>query len=428
MDEEDRILSQIKQGHTVGHFDTIRQKKDGKLIDVSITVSPVKNKSASIIGASKVARDISEQKQAEENLRQSERKFAILFDKAPFAAALSSFPDGIIMDVNEAFEKSFGHTRQEAIGRTSFELGINLDRSLRKQTITPLDTNRSVRDFEVTLYTRSGDERIFSMNIDLVDISNDKYILSIAQDVTERKHAETNLQLTLQELKRSNAELEQFAYVASHDLQEPLRTITGMVQLLQKKYQNNLDAQADQYIAYMVEAAERLQALINDLLEFSRVDRLNRLFEEIYMNDTVETALKSLSKTIRENNAAITYDDLPKVKGDSSQLIRLLQNLIGNAIKFKGERQPEIHISVKNMEDTWQFSIHDNGIGIEPEYFERIFVIFQRLHTRSEYPGTGIGLSLCKKIVQRHGGQIWVESETGTGTTFHFTLMQEVIK
>jgi light-regulated signal transduction histidine kinase (bacteriophytochrome) len=232
----------------------------------------------------------------------------------------------------------------------------------------------------------------------------------------------------LQEVQRSNTELEQFAYVASHDLQEPLRTITGMVQLLQKRYQGNLDARADQYISFTVEAAARMQALINDLLEFSRVDRHGKPFEDVDMQDAVETAIKSLAKTIQENNATISHENLPTVRADSSQMTRLFQNLIGNAIKFRSEHKPKIHISANNLDGTCHFSVRDNGIGIEPQYFERIFVIFQRLHTRTEYPGTGIGLSLCKKIVERHGGQIWVKSESGAGTTFHFTIPHEVIK
>jgi light-regulated signal transduction histidine kinase (bacteriophytochrome) len=171
-----------------------------------------------------------------------------------------------------------------------------------------------------------------------------------------------------------------------------------------------------------VEAAARMQALINDLLEFSRVDRYGKPFEDVDMQDAVEAAIKSLAQTIQESSAIITYEGLPTVKADSSQMLRLFQNLIGNAIKFRSEQEPNIHISAVNTEGTWHFSVRDNGIGIEPQYFERIFVIFQRLHTRAEYPGTGIGLSLCKKIIERHGGQIRVESESGAGTTFHFTI------
>jgi light-regulated signal transduction histidine kinase (bacteriophytochrome) len=280
------------------------------------------------------------------------------------------------------------------------------------------------------LYGLRKDRTEFPVEIGLAPVEGrtETLIMATIVDITKRKNAEAKLQYTLNELQRSNTDLEQFAYVASHDLQEPLRTITGMVQLLQKKYQGNLDARADEYIGFTVEAATRMQALINGLLEFSRVDRQGKPIEEVNMKDVVQAATKSLAKTIHEKNAIITCEDLPTVKADPLQMARLFQNLISNAIKFRSERQPKIHISATAMEDTWHFSVRDNGIGIEPQYFERIFVIFQRLHTRTEYPGTGIGLSLCKKIVERHGGQIWVESESGAGTTFHFTIPKEVIK
>jgi light-regulated signal transduction histidine kinase (bacteriophytochrome) len=280
------------------------------------------------------------------------------------------------------------------------------------------------------LYGLRKDRTEFPVEIGLAPVEGrtETLIMATIVDITKRKNAEAKLQYTLNELQRSNTDLEQFAYVASHDLQEPLRTITGMVQLLQKKYQGNLDARADEYIGFTVEAATRMQALINGLLEFSRVDRQGKPIEEVNMKDVVQAATKSLSKTIHEKNAIITCEDLPTVQVDSLQMARLFQNLIGNAIKFRSERQPKIHISATALEDKWHFSVRDNGIGIEPQYFERIFVIFQRLHTRTEYPGTGIGLSLCKKIVERHGGQIWVESESGAGTTFHFTIPKEVIK
>ena len=240
-------------------------------------------------------------------------------------------------------------------------------------------------------------------------------MVGVNYDITERKRAED-------ELRRSNAELEQFAYVASHDLQEPLRAVAGMVQLLQKRYQGQIDERADEYISHAVEASRRMQRLINDLLAFSRLDRRVQPFEPVDAGDCLQLALKNLQLTIRESRASITYDSLPTVTADRLQLTQLFQNLINNAIKFRGQQQPQIHISAVNMATAWQFAVRDNGIGIEPQYFERIFQVFQRLHTRQDYPGTGIGLALCKKIVERHGGVIWVESELGQGSTFYFTL------
>ena len=240
-------------------------------------------------------------------------------------------------------------------------------------------------------------------------------MLGTHTDINSRKLMEN-------ELRRSNAELEQFAYVASHDLQEPLRAVAGMVQLLQKRYQGQLDERADEYIGHAVEAAGRMQALIQALLTYSRVERRNQPIEAVDAGNCLRAAIKNLDVSIRENHAVITIGELPTVHADAVQLIQLFQNLIGNGIKFRGEREPQIHISATKLKDAWRFSVQDNGIGIESRYYERIFQIFQRLHTRREYSGTGIGLALCKKIIERHGGRIWVESEPGRGSTFHFTL------
>ncbi len=241
-------------------------------------------------------------------------------------------------------------------------------------------------------------------------------------DITERKRSEAELRTALEELKRSNAELEQFAYVASHDLQEPLRAVAGMVQLLQQRYHGQLDERADEYIRHAVEAAGRMQTLINDLLAFSRVDRHGRVFTPIDSALCLQAALKNLDYSLQESHAHITWEDLPTLTADGMQLIQLFQNLISNGLKFTRNPNPEIHIRAERVKNTWQFSVRDNGIGIDPQYFERIFLIFQRLHTRREYPGTGVGLAICKKIIERHGGQIWVESEPGQGSTFYFTI------
>jgi signal transduction histidine kinase len=222
----------------------------------------------------------------------------------------------------------------------------------------------------------------------------------------------------------SNQELEQFAYVASHDLQEPLRAVNSYAQLLARKYQGNLDAKADKYLSYIMEGATRMQQLINDLLEFSRVGTRGKELKPTACETLLSQVLDNLKVAIAQSQAVVTYESLPTVMGDATQLIQLFQNLLSNAIKFCREEPPHIHISAVQGETEWVFSVRDNGIGMEPEYFDRIFVIFQRLHSRAEYPGTGIGLAVCKKIVERHGGRIWVESTLGVGTTFHFTLVR----
>ena len=226
-----------------------------------------------------------------------------------------------------------------------------------------------------------------------------------------------------QELARSNVELEQFAYVASHDLQEPLRMVTSYLQLIKRRYQGHLDEDADEFIAFAVGGVERMQLLIADLLAYSRVTTHGRPFKFTDCTVTLNHALANLKVAIEESGTVVTHDQLPTVMADETQLTRLLQNLIGNGIKFhKKNARPEIHVSALRTDGGWTFSVHDNGIGIAPEYFERIFKIFQRLHTSQEYAGTGIGLAVCKKIVERHGGEIWVKSELGQGATFYFTI------
>jgi signal transduction histidine kinase len=246
-------------------------------------------------------------------------------------------------------------------------------------------------------------------------------------EITERKRSEEELARRTRELARSNAELEQFAYVASHDLQEPLRMVTSYVQLLARRYAGRLDADADQFIAYAAEGAIRMQTLICDLLALSLVEAGRDEMAEVDSGAALKQAMERLNHEIGEQEAVITHDPLPTVVADDTQLGRLFEHLLGNAIKFRGEEPPRVSVKAERSGSNWLFSVSDNGIGIEPEYFDRIFRLFQRLNNREQYPGTGIGLAECRKIVERHGGGIWVESEPGSGATFFFTLpaMQE---
>ena len=233
----------------------------------------------------------------------------------------------------------------------------------------------------------------------------------------------TRLDERTAELERSNIELEQFAYVASHDLQEPLRKVASFTQLLERRYKGQLDERADQYIAFAVDGAKRMQVLINDLLAFSRVGRLTREHVEIAAGELVDQALANLSIAIEESGATVTVaEDMPPVFVDAALLVGVFQNLIGNALKFRGERPPEVTVSCADAGDEWEFCVADNGIGIEPEYADRIFVIFQRLHPKDAYPGTGIGLAMCRKIIEYHGGRIWLDTSVDSGTVFRFTL------
>ena len=243
------------------------------------------------------------------------------------------------------------------------------------------------------------------------------------QDITERKMAEQELNTLTEELKRSNVDLQQFAYAASHDLQAPLRNIEGFVKLFERRYREKFDDKADEFIDFILDGVKNMQALIADLLEYSQVETKGKRFKRVDSSLSVAQAIVDLGSFIEETAAHVSYDDsLPKVVADKSQLRRLFQNLIGNALKFRSGRKPKVNISARQWDNTWLFSVSDNGIGMDTKNTERVFAVFQRLHGKSEYPGTGIGLALCKKIVERHGGRIWVESELGKGSTFFFTL------
>ena len=230
------------------------------------------------------------------------------------------------------------------------------------------------------------------------------------------------LRKLIAELERSNKELEQFAYVASHDLQEPLRMVSSYTELLERRYRDKLDDKGRTFINFAVDGAVRMQRLINDLLEFSRVSTRGKPMQPVDVNRVLGAVRANLSVAIREAGALVTNDELPTVVADETQLVQLLQNLVGNAIKFRGGERPHVHVSARPSASECVFAVRDNGIGIAPDYFERIFVIFQRLHARGEYPGTGIGLAVCRRIVERHGGRIWVESAPGQGSTFYFAL------
>jgi PAS domain S-box-containing protein len=241
-------------------------------------------------------------------------------------------------------------------------------------------------------------------------------------DITERKAAEAELRRAHDELARSNAELEQFAYVASHDLQEPLRMVSSYTQRLGRRYGDRLDGDAREFMGYVVDGAARMKPLIEDLLAYSRVGTRGKEMRRMPIDAALRRALLNLRGAVEEAGAAVTYDNLPEVVGDEIQLAQLFQNLIGNALKFRSASVPRIHVSCVEREHEHEFAVRDNGIGIDPQYFERIFMVFQRLHTKTDYPGTGIGLAICKKVVERHGGRIWVASQPGEGATFHFTL------
>jgi light-regulated signal transduction histidine kinase (bacteriophytochrome) len=274
------------------------------------------------------------------------------------------------------------------------------------------------------LVARRKDGTEFPVEISLGPLQTTKGLLifTALRDVTDRKQAEEALRRSSAELTRSNAELEQFAYAASHDLQEPLRMVASALQLLANDCGDKLGAEPRQYMGLALEGTKRMQALINALLNYSRLGKVQKPFELVDCQQVYQTALTNLKVAIDESGAVLTAEPLPTVRGDAVQLVQLFQNLLANAIKFRGKALPRIHVAASQGDQEWHFTIKDNGIGIDPRSIGRLFVLFQRLQTRNEYPGSGIGLAASKKIVEQHGGRIWVESELGKGSTFHFTV------
>jgi signal transduction histidine kinase len=310
-----------------------------------------------------------------------------------------------------------------AVVGTSLMVGFVVSTVLQRHISAPIlalaDTAHAIAergDYSVRA-TKGGDDELGL----LTDAFN-QMLTRIEEQNGEQSRAEAQLRALTTELARSNKELEQFAYVASHDLQEPLRMVSSYTQLLEQRYRGRLDSDAHEFINYAVDGARRMQRLINDLLEFSRVSTRGKPLQPVDANDVLGAVRANLSAAIEDAGALVTNEELPTVMIDPTQLGQLLQNLIANAIKFHGAGPPRVHVAACEREGEWVFAVKDNGIGIEPEYFDRIFVIFQRLHVAADYPGTGIGLAVCKRIVERHGGRIWVESESGAGAIFSFTV------
>jgi PAS domain S-box-containing protein len=327
---------------------------------------------------------------------------------------------------NPAFEKLTGRKSIEVIGKS---IEILFPPELIEESMEhfkKLQKGEQLETIEIIIIHANGTRYTVLWNLaPILDANGNKIIATIAQgqDITKRKQAEENLKVTLNSLEISNSELEQFAYVASHDLQEPLRMISSYTQLLERRYKDKLDDDANDFIHFAVDGANRMQKLINDLLEFSRVSTRGKDFETIDTSGILGRVISNLQLMIADNSALITNDDLPMINGDESQILRVFQNLIENAIKFrKKSENPRIHVSCRKKNNLYEFSVQDNGIGVEMQYHDKVFVIFQRLHSTKEYPGTGIGLSISKRIIERHGGKLWFESKVNEGATFYFTL------
>jgi PAS domain S-box-containing protein len=384
-------------------------RKDGTEIPVEIGLNPVHADAGLFIIASIV--DITARKRAD-------ARFRVVVEASPHGMVMVD-PGGRMVLVNREIERLFGYTREELLGQPIEILVPARTRAHHPSLRTTFQGSPQSRAMGAgrDLFGRRKDGSELPVEIGLNPIETEEglFVLASVVDISPRKQAE-------EELRRSNEELERFAYVASHDLQEPLRTVTSYMQLLSRRYRDQLGGDAAEFIDFAVGGAKRMQHLIEDLLAFSRLGTRGRTFVSTDANVMFRTVIRSLQAAIEESHAVVSSDPLPQVLVDAGQFEQLLTNLIGNALKFRGSDPPAVEVTAQRVGRFWQFSVRDNGIGIDPQFADRIFVIFQRLHGREDYPGTGIGLAICKKIVERHGGRIWVTSTPGSGSTFFFTI------
>jgi PAS domain S-box-containing protein len=411
-DEEPQILARLRNGERVDHFETLRRRKDGTLLDISLTISPVKNARGEIIGASKIARDTTETKRAE----RGSRLFSAIVDSSD-DAIISKDLNGIITSWNNGAERLFGYTAAETIGKSITMLIPEERLDEEPKILERLRRGERVDHFETIRRKKDGALVEISLTISPVRNADGTIIgaSKIARDITDRKRADA-------EIKRVNQDLEQFAFSASHDLQEPLRNIKIYSELLTQRYGDKFEGEALEFLGYLRAGATRMEILLRDLLAYTQVTSMQEIPEKADANEALARALEGLASAISEAGAQVTADLLPSVRVHHAHLQQLFQNLIGNAIKYRSNEPPQVRVTATGQPGSWMFAVADNGIGIAPEYQEDVFGLFKRLHTSDQYSGTGIGLAICKRIVDRYHGRIWIESGPGQGSTFRFTL------
>ncbi|MGB6545761.1 MAG: PAS domain S-box protein, partial [Candidatus Acidiferrales bacterium] len=400
------------------------RRKNGTSFPIEIMLSPLESADGILITAA--IRDITVRKAAENHLARMEGRYRGLLEAAPDAMVVVN-PTGEIVLLNAQAENQFGYSRDELIGQKVKNI---IPEGFAERLVA--DALRSAEDalaqqigtgIELTALRKDGTEFPIELMLSPLESAEGILVTAAIRDITTRRAAEAHLLEKVDELNRSNVELGQFAYIASHDLQEPLRMVASYTQLLSRRYKGKLDADADEFISFAVDGASRMQRLIQDLLTYSRVGTKGQDMLDTSSEDALSQALINLRGSIEASGALVTHDPLPSVLADEMQLTQLFQNIVGNAIKYQSSGIPRVHISASSYgAKRWTFSVQDNGLGIDPQYFERIFGMFQRLHKREEFAGTGIGLAICKKIVERHGGVISVESQPGLGSKFSFAL------
>ncbi len=370
-----------------------------------------------------IIRDITELRKTQEKLKESdEARLKSIMNYSGRGVYIKDL-EGRYIQANKVFLEAHGFSEADIIGKTDFDLFPGIAAKHRENQLEIIEKGEAL-EFEETFLDSEGLPHTYtSVKFPLLDANGIIYATcNISSDITERKQSDEIKQKIMDELKRANTELERFAYVCSHDLQEPLRTINSFCQLLEKQLHDKLDERSQHYIQFITEGSTRARDLITDVLTYSRVGIELEKQQKVDVEGVMDAIKSNLDVRLKEVGATITHDTLPVITANKTQMIQLLQNLIQNAVKFCSDAPPHVHIGAEKEQDWWKFYVRDNGIGIQPAYQQKIFEIFQRLHKRSEYPGTGIGLAICKKIVERHGGEIWVESASGKGSTFYFRL------
>ena len=413
-----RWLDRCARGEHLENCQATCRNKSGHSVEVVMTLVPMHGPADTIVGILGILRDVSGQ-------RSFERRFELVVEACPSGIVMVNSMGSISL-VNAELERQFGYERTELIG-SNIEMLLPLQvRGLHRQHRQVFSASPAMRAMGVgrDLFARRRDGSEFPVEIGLtpIDTGDDHSVLATVVDITSRKQAERAIDLQNAQLRRSNAELEQFAYIASHDLQEPLRMVANFTDLLQERYRDRLDEKGHRYIAYAVDGAKRMQVLVRDLLAYSRVGAEEKAFKPVNSAELAAAIVERLSSAIKDCGARVELRELPLVMSDEVELGQVFQNLLSNALKFRSERVPDIVIDAVRQEQFFRFSVSDNGIGIDPRFSQRIFQMFQRLHERGKYDGSGIGLAIVKKIVARHGGEIWFESTPGAGTTFYFTL------
>lgn len=404
-------------------FESRLPHRDGRTRLLRSTYVPYAGEPDRVAGFLVIIEDRMAYQQVEARLQESEERFRIMADHAPVMLWMTG-TNAKCTFFNQGWLHFTGRTLAQEIGDGWAEGVHPLD--LQHCLDTYMSAFSARQDFEMEYRLRRADG-VYRWMLDLgvprytPDGSFAGYIGSCI-DITERKQAEAELQRTTRELVCSNADLEQFAFAASHDLQEPLRAVVECLQLLQQGDTEQLDVRAQELLQHAIEGGRRMRTLINNLLTYARLGAHEHPFAPVDGEAVLQQALVNLRLVIEESGAVVTHEPLPRVWADATQLLQVFQNLLGNALKFRSAEPPAIHIGITRTTDAWEFAVRDNGIGIDPQYAKHIFAIFQRLHTRAEFPGTGIGLALCKKVIEHHGGRIWVESELGRGATFFFTI------